>query len=64
MQEAEKYAFEPQDWGITTISIEKEDEQEDKGETDKRLIVTSDYEDDLLVLCSELKGRGYKCEIK
>ena len=63
MQEAEKFGFEPQDWGIITMPIEEEEGQDDKTEADKRLIVTSDYEDDLLVLCSELKGRGYKCEI-
>ena len=64
MQEAEKFAFDPQDWGIVEMTIEKEDDQEDKSEADTRLIVIADYEADLVALCSELRSRGYKCEIK
>ena len=64
MQEAEKFGFEPQDWGIVEMTIEEEDNQEDKAEADTRLIVIADYEADLVALCSELRSRGYKCEIK
>lgn len=66
MQEAEKFDFNPEDWGISLDSdSEKEEEQKDgKKEIDTRLIVECGNVTKLSLLFSELQDRGFKCELK
>jgi hypothetical protein len=67
MQEAEKFDFDPEDWGV---SIEEETgneaDNENKGKKviDTRLIVECGDVTKLSLLFSELQDRGFKCELK
>lgn len=65
-EQAEKFDFNPEDWGISLDSdSEKEEEQEDgKKEIDTRLIVECGDITKLSLLFSELQDRGFKCELK
>lgn len=65
-EQAEKFDFNPEDWGISLDSdSEKEEEQEDgKKEIDTRLIVECGDVTKLSLLFSELQDRGFKCELK
>ena len=65
-EQAEKFDFNPEDWGISVDSdSEKEEEQEDgKKEIDTRLIVECGDVTKLSLLFSELQDRGFKCELK
>lgn len=66
MQEAEKFDFDPEDWGIP---MEQDDEEEQNGNEgkkviDTRLIVECGDVTKLSLLFSELQDRGFKCELK
>lgn len=65
MQEAEKFDFNPEDWGV---SLEEESGEEtdngDKKAIDTRLIVECGDVSKLSLLFSELQDRGFKCELK
>lgn len=65
MQEAEKFDFNPEDWGV---SLEEESGEEtdngDKKAIDTRLIVECGDVTKLSLLFSELQDRGFKCELK
>ena len=65
MQEAEKFDFDPEDWGIP---LEQGDEEENdnggKKVIDTRLIVECADVTKLSLLFSELQDRGFKCELK
>lgn len=65
-EQAEKFDFNPEDWGISLDSdSEKEEEQEGgKKEIDTRLIVECGDVTKLSLLFSELQDRGFKCELK
>ncbi len=65
-EQAEKFDFNPEDWGISLDSdSEKEEEQKDgKKEIDTRLIVECGDVTKLSLLFSELQDRGFKCELK
>ena len=65
-EQAEKFDFNPEDWGISLDSdSEKEEEQENgKKEIDTRLIVECGDVTKLSLLFSELQDRGFKCELK
>lgn len=65
-EQAEKFDFNPEDWGISLDSdSEKEEEQEDgKKEIDTQLIVECGDVTKLSLLFSELQDRGFKCELK
>ena len=63
---AEKWDFEPGDWGVD-LSIEEpdnEDEEQTKNEISTRLIVECGDVSKLSMLFSELQDRGFKCELK
>ena len=67
MQEAEKFDFDPEDWGI---AMDAQDENENKEESpgkkviDTRLIVECGDVTKLSLLFNELQERGFKCELK
>lgn len=67
MQEAEKFDFDPEDWGI---AMDAQDENENKEESpgkkviDTRLIVECGDVTKLSLLFNELRERGFKCELK
>ena len=63
---AEKWDFEPGDWGVD-VSMEKpdnEEEEQTKKEISTRLIVECGDVSKLSMLFSELQDRGFKCELK
>ena len=67
MQEAEKFDFDPEEWGV---SMDAQDENENKEESpgkkviDTRLIVECGDVTKLSLLFNELQERGFKCELK
>lgn len=67
MQEAEKFNFDPQDWGVPMDDADQDDENTDDGgkkEISTRLIVECGDVSKLSLLFSELQDRGFKCELK
>lgn len=67
MQEAEKFDFDPEDWGVSLDSdSEEENNDEDSGKKaiDTRLIVECGDVTKLSLLFNELQERGFKCELK
>lgn len=64
MQEAEKFDFDPEDWGISMEQPEEEQPEDGKKVIDTRLIVECGDVAKLSLLFSELQDRGFKCELK
>ena len=67
MQEANKFDFDPQDWGISLEDSEQDDENQDesgKKVISTRLVVECGDVTKLSLLFSELQDRGFKCELK
>lgn len=66
MQEAEKFDFNPEDWGVSLEESGEETDNEDGGKKaiDTRLIVECGDVTKLSLLFSELQDRGFKCELK
>lgn len=64
MQEAEKFDFDPEDWGVPTEQPEEEQQEDCKKEISTKLIVECGDVSKLSLLFSELQDRGFKCELK
>ena len=67
MQEAEKFDFDPEDWGVDIDNGEDdkgEEKQDGKKVISTRLIVECGDVTKLSLLFSELQDRGFKCELK
>ena len=67
MQEAEKFDFDPEDWGIDVDNGEYgkgEEKQDGKKVISTRLVVECGDVTKLSLLFSELQDRGFKCELK
>ena len=64
MQEAEKFDFDPEDWGVPMEQPEKEQQEDGKKEISTKLIVECGDVSKLSLLFSELQDRGFKCELK
>ena len=77
MQEAEKFDFAPEDWGVSldapedwgvSLDAPEEDSENDDDQTrkviDTRLIVECGDVSKLSLLFNELQERGFKCELK
>lgn len=63
-EQAERFAIDPEDWGVSMPEPETEEPQDTKKELDTRLIVECDDVSKLSLLFSELQDRGFKCELK
>ena len=66
MQEAEKFDFDPEDWGIPMEQGDEKEQHNDEANQmiDTRLIVECGDVAKLSLLFSELQDRGFKCELK
>ena len=64
MQEAEKFDFDPEDWGVPMEQPEEEQQEDGKKEISTKLIVECGDVFKLSLLFSELQDRGFKCELK
>lgn len=64
MQEAEKFDFDPEDWGVPMEQPEEEQQEDGKKEISTKLIVECGDVSKLSLLFSELQDRGFKCELK
>ena len=64
MQEAEKFDFDPEDWGVPMEQSEEEQQEDGKKEISTKLIVECGDVSKLSLLFSELQDRGFKCELK
>ena len=67
MQEAQKFDFDPHDWGVNVDNGEDdkgEEKQDGKKVISTRLIVECGDVTKLSLLFSELQDRGFKCELK
>lgn len=64
MQEAEKFDFDPEDWGVPTEQPEEEQQEDGKKGISTKLIVECGDVSKLSLLFSELQDRGFKCELK
>ena len=64
MQEAEKFDFDPEDWGVPMGQPEEEQQEDGKKEISTKLIVECGDVSKLSLLFSELQDRGFKCELK
>ena len=67
LQEAEKFDFDPEDWGVDVDNGEYdkgEEKQDGKKVISTRLIVECGDVTKLSLLFSELQDRGFKCELK
>lgn len=64
MQEAEKFDFDPEDWGVPIEQPEEEQQEDGKKEISTKLIVECGDVSKLSLLFSELQDRGFKCELK
>ena len=64
MQEAEKFDFDPEDWGVAMEQPEEEQQEDGKKEISTKLIVECGDVSKLSLLFSELQDRGFKCELK
>lgn len=63
-EQAERFAIDPEDWGVSMPEPETEEPQDTKKELDTRLIVECGDVSKLSLLFSELQDRGFKCELK
>ncbi|MFA6718855.1 MAG: hypothetical protein WCS15_07225, partial [Prevotella sp.] len=63
-EQAERFAIDPEDWGVSMPEPETEEPQDAKKELDTRLIVECGDVSKLSLLFSELQDRGFKCELK
>jgi hypothetical protein len=63
-EQAERFAIDPEDWGVSMPEPETEEPQDTKKELDTRLIVECGDASKLSLLFSELQDRGFKCELK
>lgn len=63
-EQAERFAIDPEDWGVSMPEPETEEPQDTKNELDTRLIVECGDVSKLSLLFSELQDRGFKCELK
>lgn len=67
MQEAEKFDFDPEDWGVDVDNGEDdkgEEKQDGKKVISTRLVVECGDVTKLSLLFFELQDRGFKCELK
>lgn len=66
MQEAERWDFDPGDWGVDIAIDEQEQEEAEQGQPGRvaRLVVECPDNAKLAMLFTELQERGFKCEIK
>lgn len=64
MQEAEKFDFDPEDWGVPMEQPEEEQQEDSKKEISTKLIVECGDVSKLSLLFRELQDRGFKCELK
>ena len=64
MQEAEKFDFDPEDWGVPMEQPEEEQQEDGKKEISTKLIVECGDVSKLSLLFSELQDRGFRCELK
>ena len=67
MQEAEKFDFDPEDWGVDVDNGEDdkgEEKQDGKKVISTRLVVECGDVTKLSLLFSELQDRGFNCELK
>ncbi len=64
MQEADKFDFDPEDWGVPMEQPEEEQQEDGKKEISTKLIVECGDVSKLSLLFSELQDRGFKCELK
>ena len=64
MQEAEKFDFDPEEWGVPMEQPEEEQPEDGKKEISTKLIVECGDVSKLSLLFSELQERGFKCEVK
>ena len=64
MQEAEKFDFDPEDWGVPMEQPEEDQQEDGKKEISTKLIVECGDVSKLSLLFSELQDRGFKCELK
>ena len=64
MQEAEKFDFDPEDWGVPMEQPEEEQQEDGKKEISTKLIVECGDVSKLSLLFSEIQDRGFKCELK
>ena len=64
MQEAAKFDFDPEDWGVSIEPPEEAKPEDGKKVIDTRLIVECGDVAKLSMLFSELQDRGFKCELK
>ena len=60
MQEAEKFDFDPEDWGVPMEQPEEEQQEDGKKEISTKLIVECGDVSKLSLLFSELQDRGFK----
>jgi hypothetical protein len=63
-EQAERFAIDPEDWGVSMPEPETEEPQDTKKQLDTRLIVECGDVSKLSLLFSELQDRGFKCELK
>ena len=64
MQEAEKFDFDPEDWGVPMEQPEEKQQEDGTKEISTKLIVECGDVSKLSLLFSELQDRGFKCELK
>lgn len=66
MQEAERFDFDPEEWGVALDAQEENEDEEEspKKVIDTRLIVECGDVAKLSLLFNELQERGFKCELK
>ena len=64
MQEAEKFDFDPEEWGVPMEQPEEEQPEDGKKEISTKLIVECGDVSKLSLLFSELQDRGFRCELK
>lgn len=64
MQCAERFDFDPEEWGVSMSEPEEDSQEESKKEIDTRLIVECGDVTKLSLLFRELQDRGFKCELK
>lgn len=60
----ETYEIVPQDWGVSFGDISEEEEAKEEQEKEARLVISCNDLTRLSLLFSELKDRGFKCEMK
>jgi hypothetical protein len=63
-EQAERFAIEPEDWGVSMPEPEPEEVEDPKQEIDTKLIVECGDVTKLSLLFSELQDRGFKCKLK